>query len=70
MAHANLGGEIQSLIQPLHIRFAIRRLEVTISVERLNVACVAQDIPKSIAIRIAPETVFLSPTLDLHCRLK
>ena len=69
MARANLHGEFQSLIQPLHIRFAIKRLDATISVDRLNDASVARDIHKPIAIRIAPKP-FFSPTLDLHCRLK
>jgi hypothetical protein len=57
MAHSNLCGEIQNLIEPLHIGCAIKRLEVTISVDRLNDAGVARDIDKPIAIRIAPETV-------------
>jgi hypothetical protein len=46
------------LIQPSHIRFAIKRLEVTIFAYRLNDDGVAWDIHK-LAIRIAPETVFL-----------
>jgi hypothetical protein len=60
MAHANPCGEIQSLIQASHIRFAIKRLGVTISVDRLNDAGVAWDIHKPIAIRIAPESVFFA----------
>jgi hypothetical protein len=36
MAHAKLCGRIQTLIETSHIRFALRRLDVTISVARLT----------------------------------
>jgi hypothetical protein len=69
MAHATLWGEIRALIQPLHIRFAIKRLEVTICVDRLNDAGVAPDIHKPIASESHLKP-FFSPALDLHRRLK
>ena len=60
MAHAKLSGRIQSLIQPSDIRFALKRLRVTISVECLNGAGLVRDVHKPIAIRFARETVFFA----------
>jgi hypothetical protein len=60
MAHAKLCGRIQTLIQPSHIRFALKRLDVTISAERLTGAGLWGDVHKPIAIRFAPETFFFA----------
>jgi len=70
MAHARLCGRIQSLIQPSHIRFALKRLDVTISVERLADAGLGRDVHKPIAIRFARVTVFFAGSRSLYSRLK
>ena len=53
-------AESRTLIQPSHIRFALKRLDVTISVERLTGAGLGRDVHKPIAIRFAHETVFFA----------
>jgi hypothetical protein len=60
MAHAKLSGRIQTLIETSHIRFALKRLDVTISVARLTDAGLGRDVHKPIAIRFAHETVFFA----------
>jgi hypothetical protein len=52
--------QIQTLIEPLHIRFAFKRLDVNISDERLTGAGLGRDVHKPKAIRFAQETVFFA----------
>jgi hypothetical protein len=60
MTHAKLRGRIQTLIQPSHIRFALKGLDVTISVKRLTGADLGRDVRKLIAIRFAHRAVFFA----------
>jgi hypothetical protein len=70
MAHAYLCGELQSLIQPLHIRFAIKRLDVTNFCRPSETMMLWRGIFTSRLQSESQLKPFFSPTLDLHRRLK